>query len=264
MSSSDLVPVGNGRLALPGIELTGKPPTRIYISGYEYKIQAPRVALPPIVNVIKTILNWVGPAGRIAKTIWHIKTDGAGSTSTSDPAYLQAVANRVMTAAGSSSLAGVFSSAWTLQSVTCRDLGGTSATATSTSAAYPGGVTGGSHPPQVAYCVSWNVAGTWRGGKPRTYVPGVPFTATSPAGSSTIDPTFAANADTTWTAMMSGITSTALSGSTIQLGMVSYYHAHAVRPTPLFYQYTGVRIHERLDSQRRRSGLESSFPVTPL
>lgn len=262
MSDTSLEVFDRSRAFLRGIELPAPPPTRIYISGQQYRIVAPTVALPPVVNVVKAILNWIGPAGRIAKNILHFQ--GAPPAPTSDPTFLKNLADIVMNAAGSSALAGSFSSLWTLQSVTCKDLAGTSAQASSTVAAYPGGVTGGSLPPQSALCISWQIAESYRGGKPRTYVPGVPFTATTPAGSSTLDPTFCTNADTAWTSFMNYFPTHPVSATyNMTLGCVSYYQGHTLRPTPLFRAYLAVKVHERLDSQRRRSGPESAFPVTP-
>jgi hypothetical protein len=74
---------------------------------------------------------------------------------------------------------------------------------------------------------------------------------------------FATSLDTHATALLNGINSNPVSGTTIQLGTVSYHTAHATRPTPLWRSYISVHIHERYDSQRRRNGRESTFPVTP-
>jgi hypothetical protein len=49
----------------------------------------------------------------------------------------------------------------------------------------------------------------------------------------------------------------------VTLGTISYHTGHAVRPTPLFREYINVAVHERIDSQRRRSGRESAFGVIP-
>lgn len=257
-----VVVLDSTRAALTGLTLPSPPPARIYISGHLYRIAAPQVALPPIINVIKTIVNWTGPAARIARNILHILIAG-GTGSTSDPIFLQNVANEVMTAFGAAAIGGAVSSAWTLESVTCRDLGGTSTASTSTSTALVGGVTGGSLPPQSATVISWIIAPSYRGGKPRTYLPGVPFSAITPAGSSTLDPTFCGNARTSAETFRGHIGSHPVSGSTLTLGSVSYFHGHTVRPTPIFNEYLGSKVHERVDSQRRRSGAESGFGVVP-
>jgi hypothetical protein len=63
------------------------------------------------------------------------------------------------------------------------------------------------------------------------------------------------------------VNATTVTGGTISLGTISYFN-RTINPTPpylrtvpVFFPYLGVKIHERLDSQRRRSGKESSFPV---
>jgi hypothetical protein len=47
------------------------------------------------------------------------------------------------------------------------------------------------------------------------------------------------------------------------LGTLSFQTAHAVRPTPVFRPFGAAHVHERMDSQRRRSGRENLFPVVP-
>ena len=262
--TADLVPVGTSRLALPNIDLPRPPPTRIYISGFEYRVQAPRVPLPPIANAVKLILKYTLPAAKVANNILHLLT--GSSFVTSDPASLQNLADSVFTklTTGGSAIPNLFTSATALQSVTAKDLGGTSAQATSSGAPVAGVVSGTCHPPQVAVCASWQIAESYRGGKPRTYVPCPPINASIPAGSASLDPVFAAQAESTWAAFLAAINSMTLTGGgSFTLGTISYHTGHAVRPTPLFRAFIDVDVHERLDSQRRRSGKESSYPVTP-
>jgi hypothetical protein len=264
MTMSEIVPVGTGRVALPNIALPKPPPTRIYISGHEYKIQAPRIPLPPIANVVKVILNYTLAASRTANNILHIKTGGGFVPS--DITQMVQLANKLFTllTTGGSAIPNLFTSSTKLNSVVVKDMGGTSTQAISTASPVAGVATGTGHPPQVAVTVSWQVAGTWRGGKPRTYSPCPPINASVPAGSSTLDPAFAGSVEATWSAFftaVAGIT-TAPTG-TFQLGMVSYFTGHALRPSPIFMEFTNAKVHERLDSQRRRSGPESAFPVIP-
>jgi hypothetical protein len=247
---------------LSGLQLPDPPPSRVYISGHLYRIAAPQVALPPLINTVKTILNWVGPAGAVARNVLYV-LKGSGPGSTSDPAWLQALGNAVMTALGSAALGGQVATQWILSSVTCKDNGGTSAQAQSTHSQLPGSVSGGVLPPQAAIVISWQIAEVYRGGKPRTYLPGVPTAALEVVGGSKILDTFATNTDTMATTFLTNFNSTPVTGTTVTLGTVSYHTGHAVRPTPLFRTYFAVKVHERLDSQRRRSGKESSFPVTP-
>lgn len=252
------------RAVVSGVELPSPPPTRIRISGHTYLIQAPRVPLPAIANVVKVVLNYVMAASKVANNILHIQT--GGSFVPSDPTSLKALANYLYTVftTGGSAIPNLFTSTTKLQGITVKDMGGTTAQGVADGPPIAGVMAGTSHPPQVSTGISWDVAGTWRGGKPRTYLPPPSINASVPAGSSTIDPTFAAQAEACFTQVMNAINApTGGPSGTFKLGMVSYYHGHVLRPSPLFMQFINVKVHERLDSQRRRSGRESSFPVIP-
>lgn len=261
MSSVELVYAGPYRSTLTGLELPSPPPTRIYISGYEYKIGAPKIPLPPLINAVKLIFNWVSTAGRVAKNIMYVLTGGGFVTS--DPTKLKALANNAMGyATGAGSIAPIISSQWTLNSVTAKDIGGTSAQAVSDAAAVPGSVAAAPLPPGDAVCISWQIAASYRGGKPRTYLPGIPTTALVSAAGSQLTTTYAASVVTAGATFMASMNaSTVTGGGTFQLGTVSYHHGHAVRPTPIFEQFQAAHCHERLDHQRRRSGKEVAFPV---
>ena len=94
---AELVVLDGSRSSITGVTLPTPPPTRIYISGRLYRIApSPGVALPPVVNVIKAILNWTGPLGLIARNIMYLK--GTGSTVTSDRIELEDIADIVKTA----------------------------------------------------------------------------------------------------------------------------------------------------------------------
>jgi hypothetical protein len=262
MTSVELVPSGTGRVTLTGIVLPDRPPTRIYISGYEYKIGAPKVVLPPIVNVAKLVFNWVGPAARKAVNVLFAKMSG-GTGSTSDPAWLTTLATSVYNAFVNSGLLLDLSTAWHLQNVTAKDAGGTSASAVSTQVPEAGSTTGNCFPPQSTVVLSWRIAPSYRGGKPRTYLPGIPTSAVNTTGDSAITSTYASALQADAAAFRLAVNALTPSGSAISLGSVSYFLHHAVRPTPIFNDFLAVNVHERLDSQRRRSGKESGFGELP-
>lgn len=101
--------------------------------------------------------------------------------------------------------------------------------------------------------VSWQTGVYWRGGKPRTYIPFPPAANVTnnrsiAAGTITALTTAAAAFRTDINALTAG----AISGT--QLGFVSFRHANADRVPPVFFAYTGVKVHPRLGSQRRRLG----------
>jgi hypothetical protein len=261
MTDVSLIPAGRGRIVVQGVDLPTPPPARIYISGNLYRIAAPQITLPPINNVVKAVLNWVGPGAALAKNILHIGTPTMFITS--NATALLDLANAIHTVvAAPPSVPGNIASSWKMNNVTVKDLSGSGAQATSTHAATTGGNVSDSLPPQTSIVLSWEVPITYRGGKPRTYLPGIPSSAISPAGSSAVSGSYAQNMETAALQFLNGIESMivdAIEGFTA--GLVSYYHDHAVRPTPVYNPFEGVRVHERLDSQRRRSGKESSFPT---
>jgi hypothetical protein len=265
MTQTGLVTLGGGRAYVPDVILPSPPPSRVYISGQLYRIAAPQVALPPIINVVKLILNWSSTAGNIARNIWHIKTTAPFVTS--DPTALLKMANEVQTILAS----GVAMSAnmgidWTINSTTAKDLGGTTAQAISTVPAVVGTSSANSLAPNCAVVISWRVATSYRGGKPRTYFPAVPTNALNSGGSSHLTPAYANAVQAVGGGLitnLNGMVLTGLSGATYEFGTVSYHTGHAVRPTPLFYNFETAQVHERLDSQRRRLGKESSYPSVP-
>src|SRR5215469_9304926 len=176
-------------LAISGVELSVPPPTRIYLQGYTYRIQAPRLGLPSIPNVVKTIVNWVSTAGTVAKNIFYI-AKGSGSDSTSDPVWLTNLANSVMGIFNSSAVNSSLTSTWSIQSITCKDAGGSSAAGTSTAAAIHGVGSPPSLPPGQAVCVSWTIPQSYRGGKPRWYIPGFPEAARANDGNAALQASY--------------------------------------------------------------------------
>lgn len=240
----------------------GKLPTRVYISGAEYRIVAPKGVLPGLPGLAKLVMNWIGPAGRVAKNILHAFMGSA--VDMSNTANLQALANNLMTTFGSSGLQSSITHNWTLSSVTARDASGTSSNAvTSTNSPLTGTDVDDGFPPGTAVVISWASAITARGGRARTYLPGVPQTCVSAAGNSQLSTTFANSLKSqaeTWRTSFNS-TTTGLAGGAETLGTVSYYAGHAILATPIWRPFTGARVHERIDSQRRRNGKETLFPL---
>jgi hypothetical protein len=120
--------------------------------------------------------------------------------------------------------------------------------------AYAGTGTPATSPGGVSKVLSWVSSVYWRGGKPRTYLPGL-ITAdltsgadTIPAGQVTTIKTAATNYRTDVNALTAGtITGTSL-------GFVSFRSHNAERGTPLFFAFNGVTVHPRVGMQRRRDG----------
>lgn len=262
MAKASLVRIDDTKMAVHNLELPSPPPARIYISGHTYRVAAPRIIHVPLANTVKFLLNWTLVAGKTAKNIGFLKIGGSGVTS--DPSYLQALANALMTVFKTSApWGGNFATGITLSSITVKDNGGTTAQATNNNGSMNGSNAASSLPPQCAVVLSWNVAESYRGGKPRWYLPGIPTNAQNSIGDSQITSAYATNLESVATTVMTLINGITVSSSTTSLGTISYQRNHVARPTPVFMTYLGVSVHERLDSQRRRSGKESLFPVIP-
>jgi hypothetical protein len=166
---------------------------------------------------------------------------------------------------GSTPMASNISSTWTLQNCTCHDLGGTSASAVSTTPALPGTAAAAPFSANTAVVISWQWAPAIRGGRPRTYIPGIPQNAILTTGSSQLSSAYAGSMYAAAAAFLTSVNAHTPPGgaSHMTLGAVSYYHGHAVRPTPVFNPFLSARVHERLDSQRRRLGKEATYPIVP-
>lgn len=120
-------------------------------------------------------------------------------------------------------------------------------------AAIDGGNGGTVHPSNVSMVLSWLSGAYWRGGKPRTYLPGV-ATSSTDSNHSLLD-SFKTSLQSLASAFRSdvnGITTPAV--DLTELGMVSFVSGKAWRSTPAFFPFNSVIVHDRLASQRRRLG----------
>lgn len=110
---------------------------------------------------------------------------------------------------------------------------------------------------QVAVCLSWEISAYYRGGKPRTYLPGIPQGAL--ANEAYIATDNAAAFQTAGADFISDINAVDSSPfESIALGTFSFASGNEWRVTPLFRAYEGCSCHTRLDTQRRRLGKELS------
>lgn len=100
---------------------------------------------------------------------------------------------------------------------------------------------------------SWQSDAYWRGGKPRTYIPGIPNTYVDTNHS--LDNSTKASIVTKLAALrtdVNAITTPAVDLTT--MGFVSFASGGNWRTDPLFFGFTGVTVHDRLGTQRRRLG----------
>jgi hypothetical protein len=116
-------------------------------------------------------------------------------------------------------------------------------------------------PPNCAIVVSWQINSRYRGGHPRWYLAGFPTNAILYQGGSQIS-TVIANKVKAWAGyLLANQSSIAIGANLGQIGTIRYYSKHELLVPPVFYPFQAAAVHERLDSQRRRLGKESSFPV---
>jgi hypothetical protein len=117
------------------------------------------------------------------------------------------------------------------------------------------GTSGGTNVSDISasICLSWLSTVYWRGGKPRSYMPGV--STAQVTNNYQVTPTTITGYGTAAAAFRTAInalTATSITGTS--LGFVSFNSGNAPRGTPLFFAFSGVKIHGRLATQRRRLG----------
>lgn len=206
-------------------------------------------ALPAIANVVKVEI--IGSYGSTSfANIFHVKYTGSP-----DPAANLDLLNAVE-ASYHTRFGPRVSNQVTITEAIATDL--TSDTAPRSEIApsgHAGSLTGTPLPASVSMVISWAIARRYRGGHPRTYLPGQ--TADSMDGEglwlgATTAASAAAAAD-----FKADIAGASISGySAIELGSVSYFTGGVRRVTPIFDAFLVGTCHSRIDSQRRRLGKE--------
>lgn len=121
------------------------------------------------------------------------------------------------------------------------------------SASITGGAGGTALPANECYVLSWLSEAFWRGGKPRTYVPGL-TTGNIDTNHSLADSDKAVliSRAQTFLTTVNAITTPAVDETT--MGFVSFQSGGAWRSPALFFPYNDVTVHDRLGTQRRRLG----------
>lgn len=124
---------------------------------------------------------------------------------------------------------------------------------------HAGAGTGTNGAPEVndnsaCYVVSWKTNVYWRGGKPRTYLPGVlngvVTNGTTLSGATVTAVTTKATAFRT---AINALSQGAITAT--QLGFVSFFFQKGtLRNPPVFFAFTGAGCHPRIGTQRRRLG----------
>lgn len=112
-------------------------------------------------------------------------------------------------------------------------------------------------PASVSVCLSWHIAPHYKGGHPRTYLPGITGDRAANASSWSSDTLTAFSS--AGNAFHSAVESIPPMGSRItavQHGTVSFVRNNAWRNPPVFYRFTSCTVDSRIDTQRRRLGAD--------
>ena len=116
-----------------------------------------------------------------------------------------------------------------------------------------GGSGGGTTVADVSACyvVNWHINAYYRGGHPRSYVPGViTGNVTNGSGITGGAQSSVTSAYTNFLTAVNGYTTTNISAAS--MGTMSFQSGNAWRGTPLFRKYQSVSVRALLGSQRRR------------
>lgn len=115
------------------------------------------------------------------------------------------------------------------------------------------GTNAGAQLPNISTCAvaNWRIDKYYRGGKPRSYLPGVPTTScTDGVHLTTAAITATQSAMSAFMQGINAITATGL--EKVELGTVSFVKAKQWRNPPVFWPYLGVSVRSTLGVQRRR------------
>lgn len=110
-------------------------------------------------------------------------------------------------------------------------------------------------PANVAMLLSWKIPASWRGGKPRTYLPGC--TVPNTENNQLLQDSFVGTMETVGLDFLTAVNGITLTGVTAtRLGTVSFQSANAWRTPPVMFEYVAVGAQKRICTQRRRLGRE--------
>jgi len=123
----------------------------------------------------------------------------------------------------------------------------------STEAAFGGGGPGSQAPAQCAPVVDWHISSHYRGGHPRSYLPGIETDAIDSLDQVTGTKRLAIN--DALTLFLSDINDDSTAPfTTREVGTVRFFSGGVALAPPEFFKYTGHHVRQRLGTQRRRIG----------
>lgn len=228
--------------------------------------------MPPQTNppgTVQAAIAFAGPDGVSAKVILHAATIASYTN-----ADLLALANAIQTQCAvttvNRNILGQMATSWQIESTTVSDLAGGpeavpvgEATSNVHNAAFGTG-SGNAMSPQTAYVLSWRIARRYRGGHPRSYLPGFSQNVADVAGgravSAGVRTTVVAWGTDLLAAVQNVTPANGEPGSNWDLGSIQRFAPRTEKgvPNPLnppvFWPYLQASADLRLDTQRRRVG----------
>lgn len=208
--------------------------------------------LPDVANVVKVRL--IGQSyTRPWVNVFHMRYTGG----TIDSVAMSSMATSIRTAWGTNMAARYITNS-SLTSVECTDIASrTGAQGVDNTAVVGGDATAGA-PLSAAVCISLVIARRYRGGHPRMYLAGV--NASAYTNGNTLAGTVVTNYSNSFGAFRTALNALSSGGATWQMCNVSYYKtvggAQVYKVPPDVDTITGIKVHTRLDTQRRRLGKE--------
>lgn len=203
-------------------------------------------ALPPVPGCIKAQIGWYIGGNARAENVLHFMVSG-GPPSASALAGLAAIIQAAQVTEFKSST----STANGIESCTCTDISSTSGAQGVGGTVTGGSLTGGYNSAATSMVINHHVSQRYRGGKPRSYLPLGNQANLSTPGQWTN--TFATNMTTNWASFITQCLAATSGGVAItSFVAVSYYHAGAVRSTPVTYTINNSTARQQVGSQRRR------------
>jgi hypothetical protein len=189
-----------------------------------------------------------------------------GATAWTNVVYLKFTDDGTQTAADLKSIVDAAVTAWTTRfaallssGLTMTDAKATWITGSGTALEYeasythPGTASGSVCPANVAAVVNWSINQYYRGGHPRSYIPGILLANTVNDNQLTTGfQTALATASVNWMNDVNALTATHVSA--VALGTVSFQRAKNWRVPPVFYPFKSAGVRNYIGTQRRRIG----------
>lgn len=212
---------------------------------------------PPLADTAKCEVTFTGPDSVVGTCIFYAKgtTDISGLTALGD------IASAIQTGCGTTgnTICGLMNNQWHLTGIRTIDNSGSTENVAVIDLSVAGAKANQCLSPQCAVVLSWQIAAHYRGGHPRTYLPGVDSASIDTAGGKNITNALRLDYEAAGDALMTAISGASGTGSPYSMGTISYFSGGVERGTPLFRTYLDAVVGTRLCTQRRRLGKEPAL-----